>query len=92
MWRFLLLAVLLCVNAVAAAQSLRVGISPDFPPLAYYQEGQLVGVEADNIRAVGGLLQQRLEVLEMPFPELIPALKSAVRSLSWEVPRYDFPW
>jgi polar amino acid transport system substrate-binding protein len=57
-----------------AAQSLRVGLSPDYPPLQYLHEGKMVGLEVDNAMAVSRILGRRLELVSMPFTELIPAL------------------
>jgi ABC-type amino acid transport substrate-binding protein len=73
-----LLVVLFCalgaMNVMAAG--LRVGISPDYPPLAYKQEGRIVGIEADNTRAVGEILGQSMTLVEMPFENLMPALEA----------------
>jgi ABC-type amino acid transport substrate-binding protein len=76
MGRNLLLLLVLTMSAATSAQSLKVGIATNFPPVAYEQDGKVVGVEADNIRALGGLLAQKLEVVELPFVDLIPALRS----------------
>ncbi|MDG2046445.1 MAG: transporter substrate-binding domain-containing protein [Halioglobus sp.] len=75
--RKLLLLLIFCVTpAVAAAAGLKVGISPDYPPLAYKQEGRIVGIEADNATAVGAILGQKMTLMEMPFEKLIPALQA----------------
>ena len=58
------------------AQTLKVGVSPDYPPLAYLQEGQVVGIEADNARAVSEIITQQMKMVPMPFKELIPALQA----------------
>ena len=60
----------------AAAGGLKVGISTDYPPLAYKQEGRIVGIEADNATAVGAILDQKMTLVEMPFEKLIPALQT----------------
>jgi len=57
-----------------AAGALRVGLSPDYPPLAYKQDGRVVGIEADNARAVGEILARPITLVELPFEQLIPAL------------------
>lgn len=75
MFRCLFLTFLVSVFATAAtAQSLRVGISPDYPPLAYMAEGKLIGIEVDNARAVGEVVSKQMKMVRMPFKELIPAL------------------
>ena len=57
------------------AEALRVGMSPDYPPLQYKQDDRVVGVEADNARAVAEILGRPLAIFEFPFDELIPALE-----------------
>jgi polar amino acid transport system substrate-binding protein len=76
MLRACLVLLVLFFSASVAAQGLKIGISPDFPPVAFHQDGKLLGIEADNIHALEGLLAQKLEVVEMPFVELIPALNA----------------
>lgn len=60
----------------ALAQGLKAGVSPDYPPLAFKQEGELVGIEADNARALASLMDKRITLVELPFAELLPALQS----------------
>jgi polar amino acid transport system substrate-binding protein len=60
----------------AMAGGLRVGLSPDYPPLVFKQEGRLVGIEADNITAVSKIIGQKMTVVEMPAVELVQALQS----------------
>jgi polar amino acid transport system substrate-binding protein len=77
MYRRLFLTLLLSVCASAvAAQTLRIGVSPDYPPLAYLAEGRVVGIEADNARAVSEIIGQPMKMVQMPFKELIPALEA----------------
>jgi len=54
---------------------LRIGISPDYPPLAY-KDGAfgLVGVEVDLANQLGKGLGKEIVFVETPFPELIDAL------------------
>ena len=68
MLRNLLLVLFFTFSAITAlADGLRVGISPDYPPLAYKQEGRIVGIEADNVRAVSEIIGQKMTLVEMPF-------------------------
>ena len=60
----------------AVAEALKAGVSPDYPPLAFKQEGELVGIEADNARALASLMDKRITLVEMPFAELLPALQA----------------
>ncbi|GAB3270794.1 glutamine ABC transporter substrate-binding protein [Parahaliea aestuarii] len=66
---------LLCAAPVYA-QALRVGMSPDYPPLAYREEGRVVGIEADNATAVGKILGREVKLVPMAFEQLIPALQA----------------
>lgn len=70
----LMLCLLVSTNAVLAAGVLRVGMSADYPPLHFKQDGQFYGIEVDNAMAVGRMLGRRVELVQMPFDELIPAL------------------
>jgi ABC-type amino acid transport substrate-binding protein len=77
MFRSVLFFLLCALSAASlAAGSLKVGISPDYPPMIYKQDGRVVGIEADNAKAVGGITGQQMTFVEMPFANLIPALKS----------------
>jgi polar amino acid transport system substrate-binding protein len=64
-----------CATAPAAlAEALRVGLSPDYAPLAFKQDGRIVGIEVDNSRAVGEFMGRKIELVELPFERLIPSL------------------
>ncbi len=77
MFRTFLLLLLCTLSAVSlAAGGLRVGVSADYPPVIYKQEGRIVGLEADNAKAVGGIIGQELTLVDMPFAKLIPALQA----------------
>jgi ABC-type amino acid transport substrate-binding protein len=77
MFRKFLITVLLTLGAVSAmAGELKVGLSPDYPPLAFKQEDRVVGIEVDNIKALSNLIGQKMRVVEMPFAKLIPALQA----------------
>lgn len=54
---------------------LRVGISPDYPPVIFEVEGEVVGIEADFARIVGDSLGRRIEFVRYPFAELLDALE-----------------
>ncbi|KGE04678.1 transporter substrate-binding domain-containing protein [Pseudohaliea rubra] len=69
-----LLAALLFLSSALAAEPLRVGLSPDYPPLAFRSESRIVGLEADNARAVGEILSREVSLVPLPFEQLIPAL------------------
>ncbi len=74
MIRLLLLSFLLA-TATASAQTLRVGLAPEQPPLVFRDGERIVGLEADNARAVGEIIGRRVELVAMAAPELLPALE-----------------
>jgi polar amino acid transport system substrate-binding protein len=55
---------------------LKVGLSPDYPPLQFLHDGRIVGVEPDNARTVGELLGRRVKLVPMAFDALVPALRA----------------
>ena len=63
-----------CLAPQIFAQTLRVGITPGVPPLHYYSEGRLVGVDPDSARTVAEILSRRLEIVPLPANQLRPAL------------------
>ncbi len=62
------------VNVTSPEPPLKVGLSPDYPPLAFKADGQLKGVEVDFANAAGKEMGREVVFVEMPFQELIPAL------------------
>jgi len=55
---------------------LRVGLTANFPPLIDKVDGKLEGIEIDLAREVGKDLGKRMVFVEMPWVELIAALKA----------------
>lgn len=76
-WRWFAL-VLLAVGAtqVQADPDLRVGISPHYRPMAFYERGKLAGIEVALAREAGQILQRRVKFVELPRNELVGALKA----------------
>lgn len=57
-------------------QTLRVGLTGDQPPLNMKtRSGEIVGLEVDLVRALAGGMNLDAELVEMPFAELLPALR-----------------
>jgi ABC-type amino acid transport substrate-binding protein len=56
--------------------ALRVGTAPHYPPLAFTQQGHVSGLEVDCARSVADELGRRVEVVELDWEALIPALES----------------
>ena len=76
MFRLLVLSFLLATAAAPAlAQTLRVGLAPEQPPLVFRDGERIVGVEADNARALGEIIGRRVELVPLASAELLPALE-----------------
>lgn len=75
-WRglFLVIACLSFTPTLSAQSVLRVGMTPGVPPLHYYSEGRLVGVDPDSAKTVAEILSRRLEIVPLPAERLRPAL------------------
>ncbi|HSC75210.1 MAG TPA: transporter substrate-binding domain-containing protein [Pseudomonadales bacterium] len=75
--RFLLLASCLTFAFTATAKEpLRIGLSPDYPPLAYKDHGQLTGIDVAAAEVLGQKLGRKPEFVEKSFNQLIPALQA----------------
>jgi polar amino acid transport system substrate-binding protein len=61
--------------AAPPVRALRAGIAPLFPPLAFRQDGRIVGIEADFARRLEGALGTTVTLVDTPWDELIPALR-----------------
>ncbi len=59
----------------AASGVLRVGVSPNMPPLIYRQDGQIVGLEAEFAKGLAQHLGRRLELVEVGWDDQIPYLE-----------------
>jgi ABC-type amino acid transport substrate-binding protein len=53
---------------------LRIGATPNFPPLIFKKGRNIVGIEADLAARLGEQLRRQIEWVELPWPALIPAL------------------
>ena len=72
----LLLLALTFTSSSALAEALRVGMSPDYPPLAFKLDDNVVGIEADNARAVSEIIGRQMKLVPMAFDKLLPALQA----------------
>ena len=57
-----------------AAEPLRVGITPDYPPLVFRQPEGTNGVEIDFANALGKELERPVQFVVLRFDQLIPSL------------------
>lgn len=53
---------------------LRVGVAPNYPPVIFEKDGEIVGIEADLAHLVGSALGRKIVFRAYPFPELLDAL------------------
>jgi ABC-type amino acid transport substrate-binding protein len=75
--QLLLITGLLTLTSNAFAKdSLRVGVSPDYPPLAYKEQGQLTGIDVTAAEVLGKQLGRDVKFVETDFNQLIPALQA----------------
>ena len=55
-------------------KSLRVGISPDYPPLAFKENGALQGAEVEMAKTLAYYLNVKIVFVQLPWNKLIPGL------------------
>ncbi len=60
----------------AGAPPLRVGVTPNMPPLIYKQGRDIVGLEVDLARALGRELARPVQFVELTWDDQIPALRA----------------
>lgn len=74
----LVLALLLAAGAAwgAEATPLRVGMSPNYPPLAFKQDGKLAGIEVDFAGRLEKALGRPVVLVETEWEQLGPALEA----------------
>lgn len=72
-WLLLMSGLLLpgCVTA----PDLRIGISPDYPPVVFLKDGQPAGIEPELAVQLGKQINRRISYEIIPFDRLIPALQ-----------------
>jgi len=65
-----------CASAQMAEiqKELRVGISPNYPPVIFRQNDNIMGIEADLAGKLGVELNQPVRFVALPWEEQIPAL------------------
>ncbi len=65
------------LDRIATRGELRVGMTADQPPLnVRNRDGKVIGMEVDLASLLANALGVKLEIVETPFAELLPALKS----------------
>ncbi len=76
----LICSLLLCTSAcnqhTQAKQTIRLGVSPDFPPFEFKSHGKITGFDVELSKFIAKELNVNLEIYEMDFNSLIPALNA----------------
>jgi polar amino acid transport system substrate-binding protein len=62
------------VLSVAAQSELRVGVTPNAPPMVYKEGGKVVGMESDFAETLGAALGRPIKFVEVNWDDQIPAL------------------
>lgn len=62
------------VESAVSRPILRVGVTPNYPPIVSRVDGELAGIEIDLGDEAARGLDKRLQFVELPWEELIPAL------------------
>ena len=64
-------------NVAADAEVLVMATNAEFPPYEYYGDNaQIIGIDAEVAAAIADKLGMKLEISEMDFDSIIPAVKS----------------
>lgn len=72
-----LLFIISCSNKTKDDSVLYVGTSAEYPPYEYLDEnGNIVGFDIDYINEVAKLINKKIEIKDMTFDGLLPALES----------------
>jgi polar amino acid transport system substrate-binding protein len=62
--------------SLAPSGPLRIGITPDYPPMVFKLEGRLAGVEVELARLLGHELNRPIEFVQLRWDDQIPSLLS----------------
>ena len=72
----IVLALSLLMMGAAFADTLTMGTNAAFPPYEYYEEGVIVGIDAEIAAAICEKLGYDLEIIDMDFGNLISSVAS----------------
>ena len=72
----LTLVMLMALTGLACAETLKMGTNAAFPPYEFYSDetGEIVGIDAEVAAAIAAKLGMELEIEDMDFDSLIPAV------------------
>lgn len=61
-------------DAIRASGVLTVASDPSYPPMEFIEDGNWVGADVDLARALGRVLDLRVEFHNTPFSNIVPAV------------------
>jgi ABC-type amino acid transport substrate-binding protein len=64
-----------CAGGPIGDDAVRVGITPNYEPIAYERDGEIVGVEAELAEILADETGWKVELVRMDWDDLIPALR-----------------
>ena len=72
------LVMIFALCSMACAETLKMGTNASFPPYEYYDDetGEIVGIDAEVAAAICEKLGYELEIVDMDFSSIIPAITS----------------
>ena len=70
----LLVALMMLGTAAAMAETLTMGTNASFPPYEFYEDQQIVGIDAEIAAAIAEKLGMELVIEDMDFKAIIPAV------------------
>ena len=74
----LVLVCMFALTGMAMAETLKMGTNAAFPPYEFYDDetGEIVGIDAEVAAAIAAKLGYELEIVDMDFDALIPAVSN----------------
>lgn len=76
LFRILILLLILSACNDKNSDKLIVGTSADYPPFEFVREGKFAGFDIDIANALGKEMGKKIEIIDMDFASLIPALSN----------------
>ena len=70
----LLVALMMLGTAAAMADTLTMGTNASFPPYEFYENNEIVGIDAEIAAAIADKLGMELKIEDMDFKAIIPAV------------------
>lgn len=61
---------------ITYTKTLKMATNAEFPPYEYYENKTIIGIDVDLAKAIGDKLGYKIEVTDMAFDAIIPAVKA----------------